>query len=154
MNYVTHLLTSSLARSCNNKNKSQRSKLVVAGKKKKEWVNNEFKKWLKKMYGNHGEVTTTRGDMHGYLCWTKLIRLVSSLLLCNNSVTSIDNTQLSLYMGYKRKVSYSHYSHIQSYSIFNRINASGLSVPRALIVRVLMFVQHTVGSCFSFWVVW
>jgi hypothetical protein len=27
------------------------------------------------------------------------------LLLCNNSVTWIDNTQLSLYMGYKRKVS-------------------------------------------------
>jgi hypothetical protein len=26
-------------------------------------------------------------------------------LLCNNSITSIDNTQLSLYLGYKRKVS-------------------------------------------------
>jgi hypothetical protein len=30
-------------------------------------------------------------------------------------------------LGYKRKVSYSHYSHIQSYSIFNHINASGFS---------------------------
>jgi hypothetical protein len=52
-------------------------------------------------------------------------------------------TQLSLYKGYKRKVSYSHYSHIQSYSIFNRINASGFSVPQVHFVRVLMFVQHT-----------
>jgi hypothetical protein len=64
----------------------------------------------------------------------KRICSISSLLLCNNSVTSIDNTQQSLYMGYIRKVSYSHYSHIQSYSIFNCINASGFSVPR---IRVL-----------------
>jgi hypothetical protein len=39
-------------------------------------------------------------------------------------------------------VSYSHYSHIQLYSIFNGINASGFSVPPALFVRVLMFVQQ------------
>jgi hypothetical protein len=45
-------------------------------------------------------------------------------------------------MGYKRKVSYSHYLHIQSYSIFNRINASGFYVPRVLFVRVLMFLQQ------------
>jgi hypothetical protein len=45
-------------------------------------------------------------------------------------------------MGYKRKVSYSHYSHIQSYSIFNSINASGFSVPQGLFFQVLMFVQH------------
>jgi hypothetical protein len=45
-------------------------------------------------------------------------------------------------MGYKRKVSYSHYLPIQSYSIFNPINASGFSVPWVLFVRVLMFVQH------------
>jgi hypothetical protein len=32
-------------------------------------------------------------------------------------------------MGYIRKVSYSHYSHIQLYSIFNHLNASGFSVP-------------------------
>jgi hypothetical protein len=47
-------------------------------------------------------------------------------------------------MGYKRKVSYSHYSHIQSYLIFNRINTSGLSVPRVCFVLVLMFVQQYV----------
>jgi hypothetical protein len=52
-----------------------------------------------------------------HYCWTKLIHLISSLLLCNNRVTSIDNTQLSLYMSYKRKVSYSQYLHIQLYSI-------------------------------------
>jgi hypothetical protein len=52
-------------------------------------------------------------------------------------------------------VSYSHNSHIQLYSIFDRINASGLSVPWVLFVQVLMSVQHTpVGSCFSLWVVW
>jgi hypothetical protein len=44
-----------------------------------------------------------------------LARSISSLLLCNNSITSIDNTQLSLYLGYKRKVSCSHCLHIQSY---------------------------------------
>jgi hypothetical protein len=44
-----------------------------------------------------------------------LVRSISWLFLCNNSVTSIDNTQLSLCLVYKRKVSYSHYSHIQSY---------------------------------------
>jgi hypothetical protein len=48
-------------------------------------------------------------------CWTKVICSISSLMLGDNSVTSIDNTQLSLYLGYKRKVSYSHYSHIQLY---------------------------------------
>jgi hypothetical protein len=52
-------------------------------------------------------------------------------------------------MGYKRKVSYSHYSYIQSYSIFNRINASGFSVPQVLIVGVLMFVQQTHVFLFS-----
>jgi hypothetical protein len=69
------------------------------------------------------------------------------MLLCNNSVTSIDNTQLSLYVGYKRKVSYSHYPHdIQLYSIFNRIDASGFSIPQVLFVRVLMIfnsLHHT-----------
>jgi hypothetical protein len=47
-------------------------------------------------------------------------------LLCNNSVTWIDNTQLSLYLGYKRKVSYSHYSHtIQSYKCIRVLCSSG-----------------------------
>jgi hypothetical protein len=54
-----------------------------------------------------------------------LVRSISSLLLCNNSVTSIDNTQLSLYLGYKRKVSYSHYSHIQSYKCIRVLYSSG-----------------------------
>jgi hypothetical protein len=54
-------------------------------------------------------------DMGGVVEQNLFIRSISSLLLCNNSVTSIDNTQLSLYLGYKRKVSYSQYSHIQSY---------------------------------------
>jgi hypothetical protein len=54
-----------------------------------------------------------------------LVRSISSLLLCNNSVTSIDNTQLSLYLGYKRKVSYSHYSHIQSYKCIRVLCSSG-----------------------------
>lgn len=30
-------------------------------------VNDEFKKWLNKMYGNHGKVTTTCGKVHDYL---------------------------------------------------------------------------------------
>jgi hypothetical protein len=47
------------------------------------------------------------------------------MLLCNNSVTSIDNTQLSLCMGYKRKVSYSHYLHIQSYKCIRVLCSSG-----------------------------
>jgi hypothetical protein len=95
------------------------------------------------------------GDYFGASNYTQvvlneIIRLISSLLLCNNSVTLIDETQLSLYMGYKRNVSYSHYSHIQLYSIFNRINASRFSLRQVLFVRVLMFVQHTpVRSCFS-----
>jgi hypothetical protein len=58
-------------------------------------------------------------------CWTKLIRSISSLLLCNNSVTLIDNTQLSLYLGYKRKVSNSHNSHIQSYKCIRVLCSSG-----------------------------
>jgi hypothetical protein len=37
----------------------------------------------------------------------------------------IDNTQLSLYFGYKRKVSYSHYSHIQSYKCIRVLSSSG-----------------------------
>jgi hypothetical protein len=37
-------------------------------------------------------------------------------------------------MGYKRKVSYSHNSHIQLYSILNCINASGFSVPRVWVL--------------------
>jgi hypothetical protein len=45
-------------------------------------------------------------------------------------------------MDYKRKVSNSHYLHIQAYSILNRINESGFSVPWVLIVRVFMFVQQ------------
>jgi hypothetical protein len=64
------------------------------------------------------------------------------MLLCNNSVTSIDNTQLSLYMGYKKKMSYSHSSYIQLYSIVNRINTSRFSVPWVRFVGVLMFVQQ------------
>jgi hypothetical protein len=49
----------------------------------------------------------------------------SSLLLCNNSIALIDNTQLSLYMGYTRKVSYSHYSHIQLYKCIRVLCSSG-----------------------------
>ena len=30
-------------------------------------VNDEFLLWLNKKYGEHGEVTTTRGDTHDYL---------------------------------------------------------------------------------------
>jgi hypothetical protein len=37
----------------------------------------------------------------------------------------IDNAQLSLYLGYKRKVSYSHYSHIQSYKCIRVLCSSG-----------------------------
>jgi hypothetical protein len=33
-------------------------------------VNDEFEKWLNKMYGDHGLVTTTRGDVHDYLGMT------------------------------------------------------------------------------------
>jgi hypothetical protein len=50
---------------------------------------------------------------------------MSSLLLYNNRVTSIDNTQLSLYLGYERKVSYSHYSHIQLYKCIRVLCSSG-----------------------------
>jgi hypothetical protein len=57
--------------------------------------------------------------------WNDLVCSISSLLLCNNSVTSIDNTQLSLYLGYKRKVSYSHYSHIQLYKCIRVLCSSG-----------------------------
>jgi hypothetical protein len=55
----------------------------------------------------------------------KLICSISSLLLCNNSVTLIDNTQLSLYMSYEIKVSYSNYSHIQSYKCIRVLCSSG-----------------------------
>jgi hypothetical protein len=51
------------------------------------------------------------------ICWRKLICSIKLLLLCNNSLTSIDNTQLSLYTWViKEKWAYSHYHHIQ-YSI-------------------------------------
>ena len=30
-------------------------------------VNDDFVKWLNKLYGNHGKVTVTRGDIHDYL---------------------------------------------------------------------------------------
>jgi hypothetical protein len=77
----------------------------------------------------------------------------NSLLLYNNGVTSIDNTQLSLYMSYKRKVSLLSLSSYAMYSIFNCIHISPLSV-WVLFTWVLMFLQHTpVGSCFSLWVV-
>jgi hypothetical protein len=33
-------------------------------------VNDDFVKWLKKLYGNHGKVTVTRGDIHDYLGMT------------------------------------------------------------------------------------
>jgi hypothetical protein len=33
-------------------------------------VNDEFEKWLNKMYGDHGLVTTTRGNAHDYLGMT------------------------------------------------------------------------------------
>jgi hypothetical protein len=49
---------------------------------------------------------------------------INSLLLCNNSVTSIGNTQLSLYIWLIKEKSYSHYHHIQLYSIFNCIHTS------------------------------
>jgi hypothetical protein len=33
-------------------------------------VNDDFVKWLNKLYGNHGKVTVTRGDVHDYLGMT------------------------------------------------------------------------------------
>ncbi|MGC8472764.1 MAG: hypothetical protein ACP5PM_10830, partial [Acidimicrobiales bacterium] len=30
-------------------------------------INDNFEKWLNKMYGAHGEVKTTRGKVHNYL---------------------------------------------------------------------------------------
>ena len=33
-------------------------------------VNDELEKWLNKMYGDHGPVTTTRGIVHDYLGMT------------------------------------------------------------------------------------
>ena len=33
-------------------------------------VNDEFEKWLNQMYGSHGKVTATRGDVHEYLGMT------------------------------------------------------------------------------------
>ncbi len=30
-------------------------------------VNDDFMNWLNKLYGNHGKVTVTRGDIHDYL---------------------------------------------------------------------------------------
>jgi hypothetical protein len=33
-------------------------------------VNDDFVKWLNKLYGNHGKVTVTRGDIHDYLGMT------------------------------------------------------------------------------------
>jgi hypothetical protein len=79
-------------------------------------------------------------------CWTKLIRLISSLLLCNNSVTSIDHTQLSLYTWVIKEkwatLTIHIFNHIQSHSVFNCRNASRFSVPWVLFLRVLMFVQQ------------
>jgi hypothetical protein len=62
---------------------------------------------------------------HAYDVLNDLVCSISSLLLCNNSVTLIDNTQLSLYFGYKRKVSYSHCSHIQLYKCIRVLCSSG-----------------------------
>jgi hypothetical protein len=53
---------------------------------------------------------------------------------------------LFLYMAFKRKVSYSHYSHIQSCSVLNCINATEFYVPWVCFFRVLMFVQHTTAA--------
>ena len=33
-------------------------------------VNDQFKKWLNKIYGGYGEVKTTRGNKHDYLGMT------------------------------------------------------------------------------------
>lgn len=33
-------------------------------------VNDGYEKWLNKMYSNHGEVNTTRGNFHDYLGMT------------------------------------------------------------------------------------
>jgi hypothetical protein len=67
---------------------------------------------------------------------------------CNNSITLIDNTQLSLYtwvIKEKWALTIHIFNRIQSQSVFNRINASGFSSGfsvRVLFTWVLMFVQH------------
>jgi hypothetical protein len=72
-------------------------------------------------------------------------------LLCNNSVTSIDNTQLSLYLGYKRKVSYSHCSHIQSYICIRVLCSSGSLCSsyhvRPTVPRDLWLYQYSDEHC-------